>query len=209
MDKLKAGGYVAALILAVAVPQASRADDAQLDRTKEMLRRTQEALRQAQAQNAELARANADAEQKAAAATASAAKQIDSAKKASLRGSTSKLKTARDGQAETTQKLAAVNTLLAQTTEKQRVTAQVLANREAELEQTKTLLERSKAATVSCEGKNDKLYTYGAELLQQYQHKGVFSALAQKEPVFGLKQVQIENVVQEYRIKMAAEKIAK
>jgi chromosome segregation ATPase len=195
---------MAAMLLVAGSPLGSRAaDDPAVERAKQMVRRTQEALRQAQAENAELAKAKADAEQKALAAT----KEIDAAKsgtRAAQQGLRAQLQAAYAGHAE---KMAAVDAELAEAKEKQRVTQQLLVNRDAELKQTKQLLEHSTAANMSCEDKNDKLYTWGQELLEKYQHKGVWAAMAQKDPVLGLKEVAIENTVQEYRLKMAGQKV--
>ena len=195
---------MAAMLLVAASPPGSRAaDDPAVERAKQMIRRTQEALRQAQAENAELARAKADAEQKALAAT----KQIDAAKsgsKAAQQGLRAQLQAA---YADHAQKMAAADAELAEAKEKQRATQQLLVNRDAELKQTRQLLEQSTAANVSCEDKNDKLYTWGQELLDKYKNKGVWAAMAQKDPVLGLKEVAIENTVQEYRLKMAGQKV--
>jgi DNA repair exonuclease SbcCD ATPase subunit len=195
---------VAAMLLAVASPPGSRAaDDPAVERAKQMVRRTQEALRQAQAENAELARAKADAEQKALAA----AKQIDAVKsgtRAQQQDLRAQIQAARDEHA---RKMAAAEAELVESKEKQRATMQLLVNRDAELKQTRQLLEQSTAANVSCEDKNDKLYTWGQEMLEKYKSKGVWAAMAQKEPVLGLKEVAIENTVQEYRLKMAGQKV--
>ena len=89
--------------------------------------------------------------------------------------------------------------------------ARQLSARESEFAQIKQSLEQSlqqsKASNVSCEDKNLKLYTYGQEVLERYRTKGVWAALSQKDPVFGLKEVDVENVVQEYRLKMAGAKL--
>jgi chromosome segregation ATPase len=50
-----------------------------------------------------------------------------------------------------------------------------------------------------CYGNNKQLFDLNRELLDRYQHKGVFDAVSQKEPFTGLKQVEIENLVQDYR----------
>jgi chromosome segregation ATPase len=205
MRNVIAGVFISSL-LAGFISSACQAQDATVERTREMLRRTQEALRQAQTDNAELTRAKSAAEEKALAA----AKQTDAAvsgSKTAQQSLRAQLSAAQSVQADLSQKLAAANAQLAGLGDKQRETAQLLANRDAELTQTKQLLELSKATNLRCEDKNGKLYTYGQEVLERYKNKGVFTALSQKEPVFGFKDVAIENVVQEYKIKMAAEKI--
>lgn len=53
-----------------------------------------------------------------------------------------------------------------------------------------------------CYGNNQQLLTINRELLSQYQNKGVFDAVRQKEPFTGVKEVEIENLVQDYRYKI-------
>jgi len=200
----------AMIVLTVAGTGVVRAaDDEATARVKEMLHRTQEALRQAQSENAELQRAKTDAEQKLQAAT----KQIDEeqsgakAAKAAKAALGAKLTSAESAQAETTRKLGAATEQLAATTAKLSETSKELAARKSELAETKQALVKSQTATASCETKNLTLYSYSAELLQRYKNKGVWASLAQKDPVFGLKEVDVENVVQEYQLKFDSQKI--
>lgn len=53
-----------------------------------------------------------------------------------------------------------------------------------------------------CEQKNLTLYEVNLELLDRYDKKGVLDSLLQVEPVTGLSQVEMENLVQEYRDKI-------
>jgi chromosome segregation ATPase len=53
----------------------------------------------------------------------------------------------------------------------------------------------------SCEAMNQAQHQYGMEILEKYQSKGCSSVLLQKEPFTGLKQVQIENMLEAYREK--------
>ncbi|RTL52757.1 MAG: hypothetical protein EKK46_10440 [Rhodocyclaceae bacterium] len=68
--------------------------------------------------------------------------------------------------------------------------------------------ERQRDTITTCEGKNVKLYRYGTELLQAYQGKGCASSLLQSEPLTGLKRVEIENLVEDYRDKLDEQKVA-
>ena len=83
-----------------------------------------------------------------------------------------------------------------------------MAAREAELKQARQALEQSKSANASCEAKNLKLYEYSQGLLQQYQRKGVWAALKQKEPTLGIGKVGVETVVQEYHEKFESQRLA-
>lgn len=53
-----------------------------------------------------------------------------------------------------------------------------------------------------CEGKNIRMFEANVELLGHYAGKTAWDALAQREPFTGLKQVEIENILQEYRFKL-------
>lgn len=200
-------GVAAFTLLGCALPAiVHAADDDAVARAKEMLRRTQEALHQAQAENAELLRAKTDAEQKLQAAT----KQIDavqSGSKAAQGALNAKLISAQSVQTDLQNRLNDANARLTATSAKLSGTASELAARNGELAQVKQMLEQSKNANASCEDKNLKLYSYAETVLGLYKNKGVWAALSQKEPVLGLKEVDVENVVQEYQQKFASQKI--
>jgi chromosome segregation ATPase len=51
----------------------------------------------------------------------------------------------------------------------------------------------------ACERNNEVLYKTDLELIDLYEHKGVFTSLMQHEPVTRLKRVQIENLMDQYR----------
>ena len=193
--------------LAGAVPMtAAAADDPAVARAKEMLRRTQEALRQAQSDNADLLRAKTEVEQKLQAAS----KQIDAAKsgtKAAQAALSAKLTSAEGVQADLTRKLNDTTDRLTASNAKLGETTQQLAAREAELAEAKQALEQSKTANASCETKNLTLYGYAESALEKYRTKGVWAALSQKDPVLGLKQVDVDNVVQEYQLKFDSQKV--
>jgi chromosome segregation ATPase len=198
-----------ALLVATGMSGAVAADpsDARAAREREMLRRAQEALRQSQADNSELGRAKADAEQK----LKDAATQLESARNASKSSQSAlkvQLQTVAAAQASLTQQLEQARQQLAQMTSQQQETAKRLGTRESELKQVQQDLQLSKTANTSCEAKNLKLYQYSDELVKRYEKKGVWAALTQKEPVLGIKEVGIENVVQEYQEKLADQKLA-
>ena len=52
-----------------------------------------------------------------------------------------------------------------------------------------------------CYENNRKLFDVNKEILGQYEHKGFWDVVNQSEPVLGLKQVEIENLVQDYQYK--------
>lgn len=53
-----------------------------------------------------------------------------------------------------------------------------------------------------CYENNKKLYDLNTQLLSRYQNKGLSDVLKQKEPFTGMKQVEIENLVQDYRYQL-------
>ena len=59
----------------------------------------------------------------------------------------------------------------------------------------------------ACEQKNLKLYQLNREILTQYRDKGVLGALAQAEPLTGIESVRMENILEEYRDKLDAQKV--
>lgn len=59
------------------------------------------------------------------------------------------------------------------------------------------------------EAKNQKLYQLNADLLKKFDDKGVMDALLQHEPFTGIKEVQIENLRQDYGYKADKLKVQK
>jgi chromosome segregation ATPase len=57
------------------------------------------------------------------------------------------------------------------------------------------------------EAKNLKLYEYNVELMNIYAGKGVMDSLLQREPFTGIKQVEIENILEEYSYKLDQQKV--
>jgi chromosome segregation ATPase len=196
---------VAALAVLYAA-SAPAADDPALARAKEMLRRTQEALRQAQSDNAVLQRAKTEAEQKLQVAN----QQVEAANKGGGKVAAAlqaKLSQAAGAQTDLSQKLGDATAQITAVNLELVATNKQLAARDAELAQARQALEQSKIANASCEMKNVTLYGYARDVLDRYQKKGVWASLSQKDPVFGLKNVDVENVVQEYQLKFDSQKI--
>lgn len=78
---------------------------------------------------------------------------------------------------------------------------------EAERKQLEALAAQQKQSIASCEDHNAKLHGQGVALLERYQAKGCFDAALQGEPFTGLKQVAIENFVEDNREKLDEHKI--
>lgn len=78
---------------------------------------------------------------------------------------------------------------------------------DGDLKGTKDKLSEAEQASETCGKKNVMLYRYGSELIERYRNKGVLDALLQREPVTQLKQVEMENVVQDYATKLDQERV--
>jgi chromosome segregation ATPase len=53
-----------------------------------------------------------------------------------------------------------------------------------------------------CEDKNAKLYEANVEMAERFERKGLWDALLQAEPFTGIKQVEVENLLEEYRYRI-------
>lgn len=62
---------------------------------------------------------------------------------------------------------------------------------------------QARSAT-ECSDKNDRLVALGAELLERWRRKGVTDALREREPLLGLRDVEMFNLVQDYRDRVEA-----
>lgn len=199
--------FGAALLACTLFGPAHAADsDTRASREREMLHRAQEALRQSESEKSDLTRAKLEAEQK----LKEMSQQLETARNGSKAGQAAlraQLQSATAAQADLQAKLDEASKQLAGLSAKQRETAGELTARESEVKQLQQELQTTKTTVASCDAKNVLLYAYSQEILDSYKRKGVWAALAQKEPVFGFKEVGIENVLQEYRDKLASQKI--
>jgi chromosome segregation ATPase len=64
-----------------------------------------------------------------------------------------------------------------------------------------------KASNKSCEAKNAQLFKAGSELLTRYETMNPMEALMVHEPLFGIKRVEHQNVVQDFRDKILDQKV--
>ena len=188
----------AAACLLVAGKAAAQQDPAQA------LARAQSLLRQVSAQKQELEVANA----RMAAELAALEKQADRAE-ASLKETSLDLESEQRQMARTSQTLERTQERLARTEDNLREAIERLRNTNAELRDTsiaKADLEARLAATeaelADSERKNMDLYLANVELLELYEKKGPFTSIFQREPVTGIKNVQIQNTLQEYQVKL-------
>lgn len=64
-----------------------------------------------------------------------------------------------------------------------------------------------KASGKSCEAKNSQLQKVGAELLQRYESLTPLDSAVLSDPIFGLRRVEHQNSVQDYRDKLLDQKV--
>ncbi len=191
-----------ALVLAVALPLPSAAQSTRAEGggSEQALRKAQALLRQAaqeasalQAENLKLL-GEVDALESRLASARATLEETDGA-----------LGETRGRAAALASRLQGTEGRLATTEEQLRdvvVRYKALAAQHRELQQVRVRLDETVATgerdLAECTATNAELYEAGMELLARYERKGVWDALAQREPVTGLKQVDIENVLQEY-----------
>lgn len=77
----------------------------------------------------------------------------------------------------------------------------------AEFERAQSVIGQRNREVAACEDKNLKLYEYNVDLLGRYQNKGLADVFKQREPLTGLKGVEMENLLEEYRDKLDAQKV--
>lgn len=85
---------------------------------------------------------------------------------------------------------------------KYREQALKLRETEAQRSELQANLEATAGQLEDAEGKNLALYQLNREILAEFEKEGPWDGLLRKEPVTGFKQVEIENLVQEYEDKM-------
>lgn len=196
------------MCMAVAAPHAE-ASDKKASREREALRRVQQQLSQAQgdlaAAEQEKARLAADLEK------AQASSKAEAGKVASLQHG---LGTSKQQLTAVTGELAQVKEILATTAQQLAETRKTLAETTQTLQQTeaaKRNLETVKASNerdiASCERKNLALYEVGRSLMDRFEHKTCGEILVEKEPFSGIRKVETENLMEEYRDKLDDQKL--
>jgi chromosome segregation ATPase len=143
------------------------------------------------AQNARLAEELAEAE-------AAHAKQVQQLEK-KLGGSETVLDKYKENDVALRERLAQDRARMQELVDKFRETAQNLRQVEMERGELKLELAGRQEELRLCTRKNLDLYQASLELLDSYEEKGVWDAMMQREPVTGLKRVDVENRIEEYR----------
>ena len=80
--------------------------------------------------------------------------------------------------------------------------------RDAQQRQLQARFDNEVGQAFACADKNDKLIQLSAELLERYRRKGFAEVASQKDPLLGIGQVEMFNLVQDYRDRTAAQRLA-
>jgi chromosome segregation ATPase len=83
--------------------------------------------------------------------------------------------------------------------EQYKKTVEVLREIENERNSLQTMVRDYDVRVTQCEKNNETLYAKNLELIDLYEHKGFLAALKEHEPVTRIKQVEMENLMQDYR----------
>lgn len=181
-------------------------------REKQMLRRMQQQVQQieqarAQAEQDKLAaladKAVAETELKKLGATERKLSTEQAARgraESGLKSAQSELEALKAHLAETEMKLADSVAL-------QRATADKLAQTESAKKQSELQLADNRQDLKQCRTHNSSLYILGREMMRKYHDKSCQDALAQAEPFTGLKQVEVENLMETWRDQLDREKL--
>jgi chromosome segregation ATPase len=169
-----------------------------------MLRRMQQQLQQVE-------QARAQAEQEKAAALADIDKlerELDAAKSANRKLASERLarnraeRSFKAAQAELDTlkvKLADTEARLSDTQARLDAASKTLAQTDSARKQTETQLADTRQEFGQCRAHNGRLYALSREMMTKYRDKTCQDALAQAEPFTGLKRVEIENLLENWR----------
>jgi chromosome segregation ATPase len=100
----------------------------------------------------------------------------------------------------------ALGVKLGETEKKLTETTEQLDKETGERKRLEGVAAQQKASLGQCGSLNAKMHSEGLSLLEKYKTKGCFDAALQAEPFTGLKQVEIENFVEDSRDKLDANK---
>jgi chromosome segregation ATPase len=164
------------------------------DYYRDQARRLQQSNRTLEQQTAQLEREKADLAARLASAEGGLASYRRKAEGSSSEAEAlrQELETMRTGHAELTARLAETEQRLKDTTAR-------LENESGERQRQEALAAERLQSVGQCETLNAKLLGEGRTLLDRYRDKGCFDSVAQGEPFTGLKQIEIENFIEDSR----------
>jgi chromosome segregation ATPase len=187
-----------ASVCATMLSQPAHADS-DADRLREALRSTTAQLRQLEDERTALQAKVADFDRERAAAKA----QVDAAK--------TEVRQIRKEQREAVEEFNKRLTERDETLQKWKAAyeqaATVARSKDAERAKFEGEANTYKASTKGCVAKNGQLLKAGHELLQRYQQVTIGDMILGREPVVGLRRVQIQNTIQDSRDKILDQKV--
>jgi septal ring factor EnvC (AmiA/AmiB activator) len=196
----------------LAKAQQDRSAEKAQRRLQQQLQQTQQQLTQAQADKAKAEQDKASLEKQAKGRSQAASRAL-----AAQRAKEQNLKQALAAKDELSQRIATLEKALEEERRNgnQRVTKkemdlvrakQDFDAKEAERQEWQNRFGEQARMVTQCADKNENLGKLSLELINRYRSKGVMEALYQKEPLVGLKDVQMFNLAQEYRDRADAER---
>jgi chromosome segregation ATPase len=205
---------VAAVVLALSAalpPAAAREGDGAESRLRAALRQAITRLRELEDQNANLEAKQAQAERERQALTEkldAAQKELDAlrqrsdADKAALQRSAAKLESTETSLAKWQEAYnQAADVARSRDADAKRLDAEIK-GLEAEAKRRDAALVQTRETKRACEAKNAELFKLGNQVLDLYDKKGLWDAIAAGEPVTQLKRVEYENMMQDYEDKL-------
>lgn len=163
-----------------------------------LVARLQQMVNEITAERDALSAQNARLAEELAAEKKSHEKDLDQLQK-KLSGSEGTLDKYKENDAALRERLTQDRARMQELVDKFRETAQNLREVEMERAGLRTDLAGRQEEIRQCTRKNLELYEANLDLLDRYQSKGVWDAMMQREPVTGLKRVEVENRIEEYR----------
>ena len=202
------------LVACVLLPAAGSAQDRTAERAA---RRAQLQLQnlQQQVQDAQAAQAKADADKAEAEKKLAAQAQEVPRAQATARQAAAALKASEAARADLQARVEALEKQSAQ--QKRDDDAALAAKaaefkatldyREAQQRQLQARFDNEVGQVFACSDKNDRLIQLSAELLDRYRRKGLAEIASQHDPLLGIGQVEMFNLVQDYRDRTAAQRL--
>lgn len=192
------------------------ADDKRSSREREALRRVQQQMQQMAQEKAALEQKVSGFEQEKSALSGEKDALAKKAQGAESRVAVEtrkrqrleqELETARKENQSLLEQKAEVEKRLLEMTATQTDSARQLAVLQGEKKQNEASLATREKQIAVCEDSNLKLYQYGRDLIKQCRDHSATDAVLRLEPVTGIKRVEIENLLEEYRDKLDAQKL--
>lgn len=195
-------GKIAVFALAIALlsPLLARAETVRQGGNEQaaLVARMQQMVSDITAERDALSAQNTKLAEELAAEKKAHEKQLEQLQK-KLGGSEMTLDKYKENDAALRERLAQDRARMQELVDKFRETAQNLRQVETERGELKATLEGRQEEIRQCTQKNLGLYQANLDLLDRYASKGVWDAMLQREPVTGLKRVEVENLIEEYR----------